>query len=157
MKKVIILIAMFAIAATQHSFAQDTAKTQIATILNAYYQVKDALVSSDPSLAASQASILASTISAASKQPLNEDARASLSKDATAIAQSKDIKQQREKFITLSNNMVELVKSAKLNMGPIYQQYCPMKKASWLSSDKTVKNPYYGGAMLICGTVKATF
>ena len=151
------MIAMFSIAATQHSFAQDTTTAQAASILNAYYQVKDALVSSDPSLTASQAGILASTISAASKETLNEEARTSLLKDASAIAQSKDIKQQREKFITLSNNMVDLGKAAKLTKGPVYQQYCPIKKASWLSNEKAVRNPYYGSSMLTCGTVKATF
>jgi hypothetical protein len=29
-----------------------------------------------------------------------------------------------------------------------------MKKASWLSNDKAIKNPYYGSAMLTCGNVK---
>jgi len=31
-----------------------------------------------------------------------------------------------------------------------------MKKATWLSSNKTIKNPYYGNAMLTCGQVTET-
>lgn len=148
---------MFAIASTRHSFAQDTKTAPAASILNAYYQVKDALIMSDPTYAASQAGILASTINAAGKETLNENAKTSLLKDASAIAQSNDIKQQREEFITLSNNMVDLVKTTKLTTGPVYQQYCPMKKALWLSNDKIVKNPYYDSSMLTCGILKATF
>jgi hypothetical protein len=34
--------------------------------------------------------------------------------------------------------------------------YCPMKKSNWLSNEKTVKNPYYGSAMLTCGEVTGT-
>jgi hypothetical protein len=35
-------------------------------------------------------------------------------------------------------------------------QYCPMKKASWLSDSKDIRNPYYGANMLDCGSVKTT-
>ena len=28
-----------------------------------------------------------------------------------------------------------------------------MKKAAWLSSEKQIKNPYYGSSMLTCGEV----
>jgi hypothetical protein len=31
-----------------------------------------------------------------------------------------------------------------------------MKKASWLSSEAAIKNPYFGSAMLTCGKVTAT-
>ncbi|MGY4386382.1 hypothetical protein ACVWYN_003435 [Pedobacter sp. UYP24] len=31
-----------------------------------------------------------------------------------------------------------------------------MKKSSWLSSEKAVKNPYFGSAMLACGSVQET-
>ena len=40
----------------------------------------------------------------------------------------------------------------------VYNQYCPMaddnKGAYWLSNDKNVLNPYFGSAMLACGSVK---
>jgi Protein of unknown function (DUF3347). len=31
-----------------------------------------------------------------------------------------------------------------------------MKKANWLSSEKEIKNPYYGSTMLTCGSVVDT-
>ncbi|MFN0082804.1 MAG: DUF3347 domain-containing protein [Ferruginibacter sp.] len=156
MKKIFLMLAFIATAFTQNSFAQDSTKTQPAQLLNAYYQLKDNLVKSNATLAAANADELVKAINGTDKQTVNDDAKASLLKDAGAIAQSKDIKLQREKFATLSNNMFELAKTVKLSADPVYQQYCPMKKASWLSNDKAIKNPYYGSAMLTCGSVKAT-
>lgn len=156
MKKIFLMLAFIAAAFTQNSFAQDSTKTQPAQLLNAYYKLKDALVSSNATSAAANADVLVKAINGTDKQTVNDDARASLLKDAGAIAQSKDIKLQREKFATLSNNMFELAKTVKLSTEPVYQQYCPMKKASWLSNDKAIKNPYYGSVMLTCGSVKAT-
>jgi hypothetical protein len=52
--------------------------------------------------------------------------------------------------------MIVLAKAVKLSSDPIYEAYCPMKKASWLSSEKVIKNPYYGSAMLTCGSVRDT-
>ena len=50
--------------------------------------------------------------------------------------------------------MWKLVKpSDKVNQ-PVYYQYCPMKKAYWLSKEEKVINPYFGSAMLTCGEVK---
>lgn len=156
MKKIFLMLALTAIAFTQNSFAQDSTKTQPAQLLNAYYKLKDALVGSNATLAAANAEELVKAINGTDKQTVNDDARASLLKDANTISQSKNIKLQREKFATLSNNMFELAKTVKLSAEPVYQQYCPMKKASWLSNNKAIKNPYYGNAMLTCGSVKTT-
>jgi hypothetical protein len=49
-----------------------------------------------------------------------------------------------------------MAKGVKLSSEPIYQQYCPMKKAAWLSNESAVKNPYYGSSMLTCGNVTDT-
>lgn len=150
------MLALIATAFTQNSFAQDSTKTEPAQLLNTYYKLKDALVGSNSTLAAANAEELVKAINSTDKEIVNDDARANLLKDANAIAQSKDIKLQREKFATLSNNMFELAKTVKLSAEPVYQQYCPMKKASWLSNEKAIKNPYYGNAMLTCGSVKTT-
>jgi hypothetical protein len=69
---------------------------------------------------------------------------------------SNDLKKQRETFQSLSDNFYVMAKGVKLSSEPIYQQYCPMKKAAWLSSESAVKNPYYGSSMLTCGKVTDT-
>jgi hypothetical protein len=49
-----------------------------------------------------------------------------------------------------------LAKAVKLSVQPVYQDYCPMKKAYWLSSEAAIKNPYYGSQMLSCGKINDT-
>jgi len=155
-KKIFLMLALITTIFTQKSFAQDNTKTQPAQLLNAYYKLKDALVSSNATLAAAKAGDLVKAIDSIDKQTINDGTKTALLKDVEAISGSKDIKLQREKFATLSAGMIELAKLVKLSAEPVYQQYCPMKKASWLSKDKSIKNPYYGSAMLTCGVVKAT-
>ena len=126
-------------------------------MLASYYNVKDALVKSNATAAAAGAAELVKAITNTGNIELREEKRDELLKDANAIAQSKDLKAQRAKFATLSAAMVDLAKTVKFSAEPIYQQYCPMQKASWISNTKAIKNPYYGSAMLTCGSVKATF
>ena len=156
MKRIFLLVALTATAFIQHSVAQASTTKTISQLLSTYYQLKDNLVKSNATAAAASAGELVKAISDADKETMKDDARVNLLKDANAIAQSGDIKIQREKFSTLSNNMIALAKLVKLSAEPVYEQYCPMKKSSWLSKDKAIKNPYYGSAMLTCGSVKTT-
>jgi Cu(I)/Ag(I) efflux system membrane fusion protein len=47
------------------------------------------------------------------------------------------------------------------NQTMLYEVYCPMafdnKGATWLQTDKQVKNPYFGASMLSCGEVKQSY
>ena len=150
------MVAFIAATVVQHGFAQDSTKTSSSELLQAYYQLKDNLVKSSATTTAASAGDLVKAISATDGQIINDKAKASLLKDAEAISQSGNLKLQRERFASLSNSMFELAKTVKLSTEPVYQQYCPMQKASWLSKDKDIKNPYYGSAMLTCGSVKTT-
>ena len=114
------------------------------------------MVSSNANAVAASAAEFAKSINETNKETVNNENRNALLSDATEISQTKDLKVQREKFATLSTNMFALAKTVKLATEPIYQQFCPMKKASWLSSSKAIKNPYYGSAMLTCGSVRET-
>lgn len=155
MKK-ILLIALIATTFTQQSFAQDSTKTQSSPLLTSYYNLKDALVGSNSTTAAASADEFVKALNDIDKEIIKDESRHALLSDASAISQTKDLKVQREKFATLSANIFALAKTVKLSAEPVYQQYCPMKKASWLSNNKAIKNPYYGSAMLTCGSVKET-
>lgn len=156
MKKILFLVALSATVFVQQSFAQDSIKTQPSPLLTSYYNLKDALVSSNPTTAAASAEEFVKAFNDIDKEMIKEESRNALLSDANAISKTKDLKVQREKFATLSTNMFALAKTIKLSTEPVYQQYCPMKKASWLSNNKAIKNPYYGSAMLTCGSVKET-
>ena len=157
MKKSILVIALLATIFVQRTFAQDsTQQHQLSQLLTQYYNIKDALVAGNGYLASIKAEEFIKTANSIDYKVISEGNINALLKDATPISETKDIKVQREHFSNLSNNMASLAKSVKLTTEPIYQAYCPMKKANWLSNDKAIKNPYYGSAMLSCGKVVET-
>jgi len=153
MKKILLLVAVFTSALVQSSFAQNTHSPEL---LTSYYSLKDALVGGDAETAYKKASELNKAIENTDSKIVGSKEKAELLKHTALIYGTKDIKVQREHFAPLSTGIIALAKSAKLSPDPIYIQYCPMKKSSWLSSDKAVKNPYYGSAMLTCGKVTET-
>lgn len=68
-----------------------------------------------------------------------------------------DIEPLREAFQTVSITMIEMTNAFNPLKETIYVQHCPMadnnKGADWLSSEKEIKNPYFGSSMLTCGEV----
>lgn len=157
-KYVIVLIITFlATALVQRSFGQDTTQQhQLSQLLTKYYNIKDALIIGNARLASGKASEFIKVANTIDYKLISEGNINALLKDANPISESKDINVQRNHFSNLSNNMAILAKSIKLTNEPIYHDYCPMKKANWLSNEKAIKNPYYGNAMLSCGNVVDT-
>ena len=156
MKHILFAVALLATGLVQQSFAQDSLKTQHSSILTSYYHVKDALVKGNSDAAGINATAFLKAINETEKAIITPEYIGSLVNDATSISRSNDIKVQREKFASLSANLLAVLKKTKLSNEPIYQMYCPMKKAVWLSDIKAIKNPYYGSAMLTCGSIKET-
>lgn len=136
--------------------AQDKA---VNTVLNAYFSVKNDLASDNFSTAKSHAADLATAIKGVPSDKIPDEQHAAWKKvqlSATRIGEAKDIDTQRDYFAVLSENMIVVTKALKTNAIPVYQQYCPMKKVSWLSESAAIKNPYYGKQMLSCGQVTET-
>ena len=156
MKYILFAVALIATGLVQQSFAQDSLKTQTSFLLTSYYTIKDALVKGNTDAAHINAAEFLKAINETEKAIIAPEYKSSLESDATAISLSNNIKVQREKFASLSVNLFALAKKIKLSAVPIYQMYCPMKKAVWLSDTKSIKNPYYGSAMLTCGSIKET-
>lgn len=154
-KKVFFIVAIFAILFVQKISAQDN-QAQPSQLLTSYYGVKNALSADNASAASASAAEFLKAANGVGTNTIAQDKLAALQKDAGAIEQMKDIKRQREHFASLSANMLDVVKATKLTTQPVYALYCPMKKSYWLSSDKTVKNPYFGKAMPTCGKVSET-
>ncbi|MBE7170100.1 MAG: DUF3347 domain-containing protein [Williamsia sp.] len=158
MKKTVFLVAVIATACVQNLFAQDsTAASGLSGLLTQYYAIKDALVAGKATIASASAAQFVKTLHGLQQGIVPAESKAALLKDAAPVAASSEVGKQREAFAALSTDMIVLAKSARLSSEPVYQQYCPMKKANWLSSDKAIKNPYYGSSMLTCGKVVETF
>ncbi len=156
MKKIIVMVTIFATALVQQTFAQDISAPKSSELLTSYYNIKDALVSGNANSAAINAEQFVKTINGISPEIIPGSTREPLLKDAGKISATKDLKKQRDYFSAFSANMYALAKSVKLNNEPVYYQYCPMKKATWLSSNMVIKNPYFGSAMLTCGKTTET-
>jgi hypothetical protein len=164
MKKLLLIVVILTTAFTQYSYSQDNSKVSpLAPSLTLYYQVKDALIAGDAGTAAAGAASFVQTVTTVDMQaltPAEHNAfmplQEKLAADARQIAGTKDISRQRAAFQTLSANFYALAKTARLSAEPVYQAYCPMKKAYWLSSSAAIRNPYFGNQMLTCGKVSDT-
>ncbi len=154
MKKLFFIVAILATAIVQKGFAQNN--KQLSQLLNSYYDIKNALVAGNAATASLKAQEFVRATNSIDYKIISEGNINTLLKDATPISESKDIKEQRLHFANLSDNMYTIAKAVKLSDQPVYYVYCPMKKSYWLSNDKIIKNPYYGNAMLTCGSVKET-
>jgi hypothetical protein len=145
-------------------FVQASARpADLVSILTDYYQLKNALVAGDAAAAATAAGEMFKAINGIDMGSMTSSDHLAymalqdkLAFDARHISESKDINHQREHFTSLSANLFKLARQVRLSSQPIYEDYCPMKKAYWLSSDTAIRNPYFGGAMPTCGKVAAT-
>lgn len=151
-------------AGSARSLSQAATQTSpLSALLTYYYGVKDALVAGDAKTAALQSGELLKAINGVDMTALTPSAHITfmsvkdkLALDARHISEVIDIHHQREHFAALSSNMAVLAKKTPLSDQPVYEAYCPMKKTYWLSKDTTIKNPYFGSAMLDCGKITAT-
>ena len=136
----------------------------IGVITADYLGVKNALVANDGKTASVKAKELFAALSDQPAKGLNPNQQKFLNTyldklkfDSRHISEVSIVEHQREHFASLSKNMYEVLKGLKVNTITIYEQYCPMKKAYWLSETASIKNPYYNDKMMAtCGNTKAT-
>lgn len=140
-------------ADAENSAESNTPQFEDASVNNVYQHyihLKTALVNNDDQEAKNEAELLA--------QALTEAGNTEIAAQANEIKSAADIEGKRSLFNTLSENLTAYLKQSKLASGVIYKQYCPManndKGGYWLSSEKEIRNPYYGDQMLKCGTIE---
>lgn len=121
-------------------------------LLNDYISVKNALVGDDSKAAAQATNTLYQSI----KNEGDFAQKNELLKAAEKLNKAGDIEKQRAAFNDVSTVMWKLVKGSDKTNEAVYYQYCPMKKAWWLSKEKEIQNPYYGASMLTCGRIVET-
>ena len=148
------------------TIANAQSNTNIKKVLDAYIQLKDALVKSDGASSSSASKTLFTSIQEVNMNELNMETHTQwmkvvneLKEAAEHISETKEIAGQRDYFMSLSKNLYAVIKVSKSET-PIYYQFCPMankgKGANWLSLENKIKNPYYGNQMLTCGKVVET-
>ena len=140
---------------TQKDIATSSANIEIKDekkfeILNQYEDLKNALVASDATKAKKSASVLEKSLA-------NYEGCEPTAEIAAKIASNKDLVAQRKNFTVLSADVIALFKTTEIVSGTLYVQHCPMANkgdgGDWLSTEKEIRNPYYGDEMLECGRV----
>jgi hypothetical protein len=145
---------------TEKSIQQSNTKNPATTpIIDAYLQIKNGLVATDKAAATKGAKALLTAFNDFDMSKLSGDTHKeymeiveNAKEQAEHIAKS-PMEHQREHFENLSTDIADLVALLGTEK-TLYQDYCPMAKASWLSEVKDIKNPYYGDKMLTCGSIK---
>ncbi|HRH68219.1 MAG TPA: DUF3347 domain-containing protein [Flavobacteriales bacterium] len=154
----------------QHGTSDSTAQTPaqsaetFAEVFKHYFALKDALIAGDKSKAKEHASALDGAMHSVGAEGLRADQQTMWAEVMTAImphlhplSETTDLAKQRELFAKLTAPMAQLAKAAP-QAQTIYLDHCPMFAggSDWLSTYKEIKNPFYGNAMLTCGSVKET-
>lgn len=129
------------------TFAQNTND-----LLGKYINIKNALVSGN----VKESRTAISSFYETTKSAENFTQKSELLKATEKLVKALDIEKQRAVFNEVSTLMWQIVKNADQMNQAVYYQYCPMKKAYWLSYEREIKNPYYGSSMLTCGKVTET-
>lgn len=139
-------------------------KPQINALLKIYYQISAALIEGNEKEAKSKTIAFETALNQVDMKsmspsehnfymPLHEK----LANDIKQLKTANNLEGMRANFDSFSTNLFKVVKEFKANDGQVmYYDYCPMKKMYWISKDEEIKNPYYGSAMLDCGSVKET-
>lgn len=138
-------------------------------LLNAYYNLRDALVASDTAKASAAAhavalaadSLKVNEIKGDSTGVIKETAKtytSTLSSSAQALTAEKDINAKRKDFEMIADAMWSLTRTVQYDGEKVYWEYCPMafnkQGAYWMSNEREIKNPYFGNEMLNCGSVE---
>jgi Cu(I)/Ag(I) efflux system membrane fusion protein len=122
----------------------------------AYLPLADALAQDDDPAAIKAAQNLITTL-----DTLDNPVTKTLTAHAHPIVHASDIKARRAAFQPLSDHLISLIRKHGTDaVGNAYVVHCPMafgnKGADWLSAQPAVLNPYFGDAMLTCGSVTDT-
>jgi len=135
-------------------------QTAFKSVLGSYFDMKDAFVDSDADQVSAFAKAVSKKIKAIDVVNLGTMEKSHLLKSIEmldAIASTTTLENQRTHLVVLNEHIVALAMHIKSPSETLYVQKCPMansnKGAIWLSTEKEIKNPYYGDTMLTCGSV----
>lgn len=138
-------------------------RSEVAGVLDDYFELKNVFVESDAEAAENSTQSLADRTRNVDVSSLNEEtamiwasfADVIISK-ADQLVEHDDVDEQRIYFEDISETMIQIVDTFRPVGYDIYVQSCPMVRddsAEWLSRNEEIRNPYHGDRMLNCGEV----
>ena len=143
----------------------ESTKTEMEQVIDAYLQLKDALVKDDETLADNAVSLMAEKILAVIPTKLEgkgleawQNHQALYESKLKEMQHIKGLDDKRSYFSHISEIMYCTIKSFGLKEGDLFAIFCPMafdnKGAYWISDSKIIQNPYMGAKMPTCGEIK---
>lgn len=125
-----------------------------------YMDMKDAFVESNSAQVSALAKATYNKLKFINLEGLGKMEKSHLNKSIEmldAISANPNLENQRSHFVILNENFVPLAKNTEGLNEKLYIQKCPMadnnKGALWLSTQKEIRNPYYGEQMMSCGSI----
>jgi len=147
---VALALAAAPLAATSAEAKADPLMEPVKSVLDHYLKIQTELAKDSLKGLDEHANAIAKAVKGDDMKMLSPD----VAKEAETLAQAKDLKSARTAFKPLSASLVKYLADNKAGKGTYHEAYCPMVKASWLQTDKAIKNPYMGKEMLTCGELK---
>ena len=127
--------------------------SMMSALIQPYLTLKNELVRSDAKASSAAVTKMLSLLS----DKKYTFSRSNLKTLLRSLQDTDDIEEQREFFRLISNEMIQWASSTQSVSNRLYVQFCPMannnKGAKWLSTEEQIRNPFYGDAMLTCGSV----
>ncbi len=84
-----------------------------------------------------------------------------LAKTAANVAEASSLEEVRKNFALISDDLIRALSRHGAPKETLYSVHCPMafdnRGANWIQWDQDVRNPYFGAAMLKCGSVENEF
>ena len=140
------------------------AKEALQPLYTSYLKWKDALAKDDFAEAQKMAANMKSALEKINMSLFKGNAHnawmdyhGKLTKSLEHVQHFSDIEQLRKAFQTVSATMIEMTNTFSPLSETIYVLHCPMADsnigADWLSTEREIRNPYFGSSMLTCGEV----
>lgn len=122
----------------------------VKSVYDHYLKIQDSLASDSLNGVAGNANAIAKAVEGDSMKMLPE----AVATQAEVLAKASDLNSARSAFKPLSNSLIKYLGDHNVPAGTYRVAYCPMARASWLQSDTSIRNPYFGRGMLTCGVFK---
>ncbi|MBB4079402.1 Cu(I)/Ag(I) efflux system membrane fusion protein [Lewinella aquimaris] len=136
-------------------------RSQLSEVARAYLPLKDRLVASELATDASLTP-LRTALSEVDMTQVKDDAHLywmellnAMNTHLGGVAGAEELGEQRKQFGFLSQTLINALTAFGAD-DTLYVQHCPMAfggaGGNWLSEESSIRNPFYGDAMLTCGS-----
>lgn len=150
----------------------------VSSALKNYFDMKSSFVDADTAKAKAATLEFITALKQIKTDELNNESEAisqsvkmqieDIATNAGALQKETDLKEMRQDFRMISENLYPFLKTIKYEGPTLYWQNCPMafgenNEANWISNTREIINPYLGknhpefkSSMLHCGEIKDT-